>query len=826
MRYFASGFFQLLGAGACCYLGLLLARVLWEAPRLLMALTPGSEFHGIQLWGLNPRFYVFGPAGRGALGAAALAALSMAIVLLALRFAPGFSRRFTGWGRLLVSFTVFWLALFVVDAAVYFALYARGPLRSLFQVVAAPGWGAPAPGILFLLVLVPLTFVLLSRAAGDLPPTTQPTMWKRGLAVLLWIVLPVVAINLLQRGAPLAFEMSRAGWPFAPSLLALTVVVPVLWKARQATGVFQPGWKGGTGVLLSGVVAYAGLTYYPDIVRHRRAEALEARQSRHWDLRFEPGQFTEEQQREWAAAADERVEALAGRLGISLTQKPRTAYVHVTSESKQSLAPERRNDSPYVIEGTDTLHHFLAPDRTISDPRGEAVLLMASEWGEPASAAVGRAMARYAAGDFLGRNLTGYARQIACEERPYTLREILAVDGDYRSSLMRDATSGAWVESLMRAQGTAVLHKLYRAPLGIASLDAFAEALAPSWETLEDDWRTWLTPANGCEEASRVATRRGAHQDHRGVSFTHEFPTSWGYGTDTAQDQLKKIRSLGGNTVALIPYASTSAPRTTTIRFRLSETHERLVRSVQQARAAGLQIMLKPQLWGGTFTGDIRFERREEFDEWFAQYRRWILHYARLAELYEVELFSIGNELNGVSVHEDAWRELIRAVRRVYRGPITFAANWNEEFERIAFWDKLDYAGVNFYFPLAENGALPEPHSPRLQELVGRMAAVAERFGKPVLFTEIGYPSLTIAAAEPWREPSAAPDPELQSECYRAVFEVFSGQPWFAGFYWWKWPSHGRGGALDTTHNPIGKPALAVLREWYHKPQWRPEQTD
>ena len=185
---------------------------------------------------------------------------------------------------------------------------------------------------------MPLTFVLLSRVAGDLPPTAQPTLWKRGLAVLLWIVLPVVAINLLQRGAPLAFGLPRAGWPFAPSLLALAAAVPVLWKARQATGVFRPGWKGGTGVLLSCVVAYAGLTYYPDLLRHRRAEALETRQSRHWDLRFEPGQFTEEQQREWAAAADQRVEALAGRLGISLTNKPRIAYVHVTSESKQSLS--------------------------------------------------------------------------------------------------------------------------------------------------------------------------------------------------------------------------------------------------------------------------------------------------------------------------------------------------------------------------------------------------------------------------------------------------------------------------------------------------------
>ena len=228
--------------------------------------------------------------------------------------------------------------------------------------------------------------------------------------------------------------------------------------------------------------------------------------------------------------------------------------------------------------------------------------------------------------------------------------------------------------------------------------------------------------------------------------------------------------------------------------------------------------MLKPHLWGRRFTGDIRFERREDFDQWFGQYRRWILHYARLAELYQVELLSIGNELNGVSIHEDAWRELIRAVRRVYSGPITFAANWNEEFERITFWDQLDYAGVNFYYPLAEQGKAPDPDSPRMRELVRRLEAVSERFGKPVLFTEVGYPSLATAAAEPWKETTAGPDPQMQRQCYEAVFQAFSEQPFFAGFYWWKWPSHGRGSGLDVSHSPIGKPALAVLSHWYQRP--------
>ncbi|MDA1314504.1 MAG: hypothetical protein O2968_14285 [Acidobacteria bacterium] len=284
-----------------------------------------------------------------------------------------------------------------------------------------------------------------------------------------------------------------------------------------------------------------------------------------------------------------------------------------------------------------------------------------------------------------------------------------------------------------------------------------------------------------------------------------------------AGEQLRRIRALGATAIALIPYAGTATPPETTIRFRMSESDERVVRSIEQADEAGLHVMLKPQIWGRIFTGDLRFDRAEDFEVWFSRYRRWILHHARLAELHGVELFSIGNELNGMTVHEQHWRRLIRDVRRIYSGPLTFAANWNEEFERITFWDELDYLGVNFYFPLAERGERPRPDSRRLRELTARLETMHRRYGKPVLFTEVGYPPLATAASEPWKETKAAFDEQLQAECYQAVFEAFSEKPWFAGMYWWKWPSHGQGSAFSPSHNPIDKPALDVLRAWYGK---------
>ena len=82
-------------------------------------------------------------------------------------------------------------------------------------------------------------------------------------------------------------------------------------------------------------------------------------------------------------------------------------------------------------------------------------------------------------------------------------------------------------------------------------------------------------------------------------------------------------------------------------------------------------MALKPQLWcGHAFTGDIVFSSDEEFGQWFAQYRAWMMHYAHLAEDEHADLLVVGTELGGLTVRQGAWRELIRDMRRVYSGPL------------------------------------------------------------------------------------------------------------------------------------------------------------
>jgi hypothetical protein len=311
----------------------------------------------------------------------------------------------------------------------------------------------------------------------------------------------------------------------------------------------------------------------------------------------------------------------------------------------------------------------------------------------------------------------------------------------------------------------------------------------------------------------------------RGVTLAHEgfrgHRSDEGYGSAAALAQLARLRKLGANSVTLVPYGFTGAPAEPSVHWRdTDESDDRVARTAREAHRLGLTTVLKPQLWShGTWTGHIAFTDEAAFRRWFADYRSFVLHYARLAELERMDLLVIGTELGGVTGREADWRALIREVRHVYSGPLTYAANWGEEFERLTFWDALDFLGVNFYYPLAAPGEKPRAGSPRLRQLERLMAETSRKHGKPVLFTEVGYAASAAAAVEPWKEETAALDPEMQARCYEVVFRSFYRRPWLAGLSWWKWPSPGRGDARDPSFSPLGKPAQKVLERWYGAPR-------
>jgi hypothetical protein len=242
------------------------------------------------------------------------------------------------------------------------------------------------------------------------------------------------------------------------------------------------------------------------------------------------------------------------------------------------------------------------------------------------------------------------------------------------------------------------------------------------------------------------------------------------------------------------------------------------------AQGNSVSTLLKPHIWlmdrdSGFWSGAIRMAREEDWEAWFASYEVFILHYARLAQDEGDDALCVGTELEGTTHREQEWRRIIAAVRQVYDGRLTYAANWSGEFERIAFWDALDFIGVQAYFPLSET---PNPSIEALVDswapLRDRLAGLSERTGKRIVFTEVGYRSAPGAAIEPWLWRSEGPsDHTTQANCYEAAFRALWNEPWFMGTFWWKWFPHWQEdrSAEDRSFTPQGKDAVAVISRWY-----------
>ena len=314
---------------------------------------------------------------------------------------------------------------------------------------------------------------------------------------------------------------------------------------------------------------------------------------------------------------------------------------------------------------------------------------------------------------------------------------------------------------------------------------------------------------------------------------------SWVGGDSVTATDLEPLRQAHVTWITQMPFGWQGDAATPAIRAQTGQPTGRyglwgesdagLLHTARLARQHGIRTLLKPHLWVGghhSWPGDINMTSAADWDAWFASYSRFILHYAQLAETGHFSGLCIGTELQHATepAHDQAWRTLIGQIRAVYHGPLTYAANWSGEYQQITFWDALDYAGIQAYFPLSSAarpslGVLRQGWQPHLRAL----AAWQKKVNKPVVFTEIGYKATSDAAARPWEWPERmaspiASDEATQARCYEAMFRACWGQPWLKGLFIWKWyPGLAANGPArrHADFTPQHKPAEAVLARWY-----------
>lgn len=235
-----------------------------------------------------------------------------------------------------------------------------------------------------------------------------------------------------------------------------------------------------------------------------------------------------------------------------------------------------------------------------------------------------------------------------------------------------------------------------------------------------------------------------------------------------------------------------------------------------------IKIMLKPQIWvwRGEFTGYIEMKNEPDWVTLENTYTKFILEYAELAENIKADIFCIGTELEKfIENRPDYWFDLIKEIKHIYKGKLTYAANW-DEFKRTPFWNELDFIGVDAYFPVSENKTPTVTECLQGWEIHKKVVqGISSTYDKPILFTEFGYRSVDYSGKEPWRSDRSMSQVNLeaQTNTTQALFETFWDEDWFAGGFLWKWHHNYEqaGGKENTRFTPQNKPVEALIKNHY-----------
>ena len=292
---------------------------------------------------------------------------------------------------------------------------------------------------------------------------------------------------------------------------------------------------------------------------------------------------------------------------------------------------------------------------------------------------------------------------------------------------------------------------------------------------------------------------------------------------------LKPVVSINANYAAIMPYGFFRDIDNPNIIYNtdkqwFGESKLGAKQYIEALQKQGIKVMMKPHIWIGrrAFTGHVTMTSEEKWKEFEQSYSKFILDFAELAEETNAEILCIGTELEKfIEYRPKYWNELIKKVKTVYKGKLTYAANW-DEFKHTPFWGELDYIGVDAYFPVSDS------KTPTVEECLEGWKVhktvineVSNKFDKSILFTEFGYRSVDYSGKEPWKSDRSMNNVNMNAQVNttKALFDTFWQEEWFAGGFVWKWfRNHEKsGGENNNQFTPQNKPVEVIIKDYYSK---------
>lgn len=293
------------------------------------------------------------------------------------------------------------------------------------------------------------------------------------------------------------------------------------------------------------------------------------------------------------------------------------------------------------------------------------------------------------------------------------------------------------------------------------------------------------------------------------------------------QSSITPLKKYNANYAAVIPYAWMKSLEEPMVNFEEKrgwwgeKSHGVSVTS-NHMKDQEIEVLLKPQLWigRGQYTGHINLKTDAQWKILEDSYTAYIMRFAQIAAAENIAMFCIGTELDSFVKSRPAyWQQLIKDIRKIYKGKLTYAGNW-DSYKYVSFWDQLDYIGVDAYFPMSEE------KTPKAATITNswkkwkkELKDVSEKYNKQILFTEYGYISADYAGLEPWKnaDRETAANQEAQHMLLEGLFNNIWQEQWMAGGFLWKHHAETGRGRFEKRFTTQDKKAQKTVHAAYSK---------
>lgn len=310
-----------------------------------------------------------------------------------------------------------------------------------------------------------------------------------------------------------------------------------------------------------------------------------------------------------------------------------------------------------------------------------------------------------------------------------------------------------------------------------------------------------------------------------GIEISTNYPSTW---RNSIENGLKEIKETGTNWVILTPRWSITSETPPMIQpFGTQDLGwVDMQWMINHVRLQELQPVLFPQV---NYSSNPDFWNSTEKDSgwwqsYYDRYQRFILNYADLAALMEVEAFIIGDpsvvqHMESYPDFEVRWLQLISGIRSRYTGKIIAAVSIPSNRDVPGWVSEVDQVYVLFSPDLSNSTDLIETFGAQMDSQIFPLVG---NFGKPIIIG-INNPSNTnslkgcvdiYGSCLSYQRGDYTADMMAQAKILNAAVVNSFSRPWVAGFISREYYPYIK--VLDNGPSIHGKPASGVLWFWYH----------